>query len=50
MERIQNNRMDAQLIMRDIHTVKGNCGISQISSISHVCHQVEGRDRDRSSA
>lgn len=41
VERIQNNRIDAQLIMRDIHTVKGNCGISQISSISQICHQVE---------
>jgi two-component system, chemotaxis family, sensor kinase CheA len=41
VERIQNNRIDPQLIMRDIHTVKGNCGVSQISSISQVCHQVE---------
>lgn len=41
VERIENNRIDAQLIMRDIHTVKGNCGISQISSMARVCHQVE---------
>jgi two-component system chemotaxis sensor kinase CheA len=41
VERIQNNRMDAQLIMRDIHTVKGNCGIFQIDSIARVCHHVE---------
>lgn len=41
VERVQNNRMDAQLIMRDIHTVKGNCGVSQISSVARICHQVE---------
>lgn len=41
VERIQSNRMDAQLVMRDIHTVKGNCGVSQIASVARICHQVE---------
>lgn len=30
-------------VMRDIHTIKGNCSLFGLHTVAHVCHEVESR-------
>lgn len=38
---VVQNRSDRLLLLRSIHTVKGNCALFQIHSVAQECHETE---------
>lgn len=42
VEALQAGHQDHATVMRQLHTLKGNCGLFHVQSVAACCHEIEG--------